>query len=385
MCLNALEIDPLRQWKGVWRWYDETMLDCCRPLEHIRKNGITLPEFDCLARCNGLATKFCRADMVAKETFLEDIKITCRSLTQYMVVSYSRQTLSQSGSGHFSPVGGYNEIENMVLILDVARFKYPSYWVSFDLLWEALFPIDSETKNPRGYVILSKSKKNGFPHAYSQLNVNVETWTFLRTNLEDLLPKNLASLNENSSLEDFCRVFLSAIPISFDSVVQNRAFLFTPCGSPNSATSPSSDEALTEYLNGLDNLLLKISETDLYALITKKSIQRRLLHSPQVSSESLNNQTDLSSNLRKSISDAMLPCNQVDDYSAFMTLFCYTYNQFMPFVRYLKCPLLQKVERLMDLDGLSSEIQGEIMLLLEQMKSMQSFQSSQCCQLNQQI
>ncbi len=194
--------------------------------------------------------------------------------------------------------------------------------------------------------------------------------------MEDLLPKKLASLNENCSLEDFCQVFLSSIPISFDSVVQNRAFLFTPCGSPNSSTSPSSDEALSEYLNGLDNLLTKISETELYALITKKSIQRRLLHSPQISSDSLNYHPEVSSNLRKSISDAMLPCNEVDDYSAFMSLFCYTYNQFMPFVRYLKSPLLKKVERLMNLDFLSSEIQVEIMLLLEQMKSMQGFNPS---------
>ena len=30
------------------------------------------------------------------------------------------------GDGHFSPLGGYNEDKDMVLILDTARFKYPS-------------------------------------------------------------------------------------------------------------------------------------------------------------------------------------------------------------------------------------------------------------------
>ena len=40
MTLNALAIDPKRTWKGVWRWFDETLLDCCKPLDEvIRMNG----------------------------------------------------------------------------------------------------------------------------------------------------------------------------------------------------------------------------------------------------------------------------------------------------------------------------------------------------------
>ena len=31
--LNALHVDPGRTWKGVWRWFDESKLDCCKPLE----------------------------------------------------------------------------------------------------------------------------------------------------------------------------------------------------------------------------------------------------------------------------------------------------------------------------------------------------------------
>ena len=30
------------------------MLDCCQPLEVVKKKGITLAEFSCLAKCNGL-------------------------------------------------------------------------------------------------------------------------------------------------------------------------------------------------------------------------------------------------------------------------------------------------------------------------------------------
>jgi glutathione gamma-glutamylcysteinyltransferase len=52
--LNALAVDPGRQWKGVWRWYTEEMLDCCSPLSKVKKTGTTFSEAVCLARCNGL-------------------------------------------------------------------------------------------------------------------------------------------------------------------------------------------------------------------------------------------------------------------------------------------------------------------------------------------
>ncbi len=44
MVLNALAIDPGRAWKGPWRWYSEEHLDCCRPLEDVAKDGITLTQ-----------------------------------------------------------------------------------------------------------------------------------------------------------------------------------------------------------------------------------------------------------------------------------------------------------------------------------------------------
>ena len=99
MSLNALEIDPLRQWKGVWRWYDENMLDCCRSLDDIRISGITLPEFACLARCNGLLVNVKRADQTTKQEFLESLKYSCRSPDEIMVVSYCRTTMGQTGDG----------------------------------------------------------------------------------------------------------------------------------------------------------------------------------------------------------------------------------------------------------------------------------------------
>ncbi|KAF9991395.1 hypothetical protein BGZ79_004564, partial [Entomortierella chlamydospora] len=53
------------------------------------------------------------------------------------------------------PIGGYVPKSGMVLVLDTARFKYPSYFVSVERLYKSLFPIDVETGTSRGYFLLS--------------------------------------------------------------------------------------------------------------------------------------------------------------------------------------------------------------------------------------
>ncbi|KNC99293.1 uncharacterized protein SPPG_05547 [Spizellomyces punctatus DAOM BR117] len=293
MVLNALEIDPGRQWKGVWRWYDESMLDCCRPLEDVMKNGITLPEFVCLARCNGLKAHLRRADKITKEQFLADLKQTSREPKEFLVVSYDRGTLQQTGTGHFSPVGGYNESEDMVLILDVARFKYPAYWVPFDLLWQSLQPCDTTTGKPRGYVILKRGKRSYVQSALSQLAVNRESWPRLSNILFQELPKRFATSPPESPAQ-FISVVVDAIPDEYDSVVENRMPLFVaPFAADDQVLTATADgtsvgqcdphqvgcenvqATLDAYVAGLDDLLHKLAETDLYRFVADSIASKR--------------------------------------------------------------------------------------------------------------
>lgn len=59
-----------------------------------------------------------------------------------MTLNHSRKKMGQTGSGHYSPIGGYNQNRDLALVLDVARFKYPSYWCPTTKLFEALSEID---------------------------------------------------------------------------------------------------------------------------------------------------------------------------------------------------------------------------------------------------
>lgn len=153
--LNALAIDPGpgRPWKGPWRWFAEEHLDCCRPLPEIQRTGLSIPQLACLARCNGARVEVRHAESAGIEAFRQAVHEAASTPGEpHLVVSYDRGTLGQTGSGHYSPVGGYHAGRDLVLILDVARFKYPPHWVPLDALFRALQPIDSETGRSRGFL-----------------------------------------------------------------------------------------------------------------------------------------------------------------------------------------------------------------------------------------
>lgn len=135
--LNALAVDPRRKWKGPWRWYDEYMLNCCIDLEEVKTTGITLKTFICLAKCQGVSVRGYYALECAIDQFRDAIRESCienddnsnanNDQSAFLVVSYNRGVLKQTGEGHFSPIAAYDPISDSVLILDTARFKYGAH------------------------------------------------------------------------------------------------------------------------------------------------------------------------------------------------------------------------------------------------------------------
>jgi glutathione gamma-glutamylcysteinyltransferase len=183
--LNTFAVDPRQQWKGPWRWYhDETSLNCCLDMDYVKQHGVTLKDFQCLAICQGVQTQvhyvqrldenetIDTAHRASLQDFRQAVRDVCCDdgtltsdnenfdstddlLSKLLVVSYSRQVLGQTGSGHFSPIAAYDAVTDSVLILDTARFKYGAHWIALPLLYEALRPVDSATGETRGYVMMT--------------------------------------------------------------------------------------------------------------------------------------------------------------------------------------------------------------------------------------
>ena len=155
--LNALGIDPRRRWKGAWRWFSEELLDCCKSLEEVRRSGITLDEAACLARCSGASATVHSGSEADSGAFRKDLlAATTASDGPVLIVNYSRSAVGQTGSGHFSPIGGFDAATDQVLVLDTARFKYPPHWMPVELMFTAMQEHDPDTGDARGWMLLGK-------------------------------------------------------------------------------------------------------------------------------------------------------------------------------------------------------------------------------------
>ncbi len=159
VALNSLQIDPGRIWKGPWRWYSEELLDCCLPLDEVKSKGVTMEELACLARCNGARANLVHADAASASELREAIvKATGSPLGPIMIAAYTRRALGQTGDGHFSPVAGFHRAGDLVLVLDVARFKYPPHWLPLPLLHEAMQATDPASGRARGWIMLERDQ-----------------------------------------------------------------------------------------------------------------------------------------------------------------------------------------------------------------------------------
>jgi glutathione gamma-glutamylcysteinyltransferase len=173
MVLNALNFDPKRVWKGSWRWVSEEMLQCetrslCgHSLEKVKNHGLGFLEFESLARCHGVNISSKQVTSMTEQVhgvrdfkefkyLIEEIS-SADQAKSFIVTNFSRKYLNQTGDGHYSPVAGCHRKRGLVLILDVARFKYPPYWVPMEDLWNSMAVKDASTGQSRGYFIISTS------------------------------------------------------------------------------------------------------------------------------------------------------------------------------------------------------------------------------------
>ncbi|XP_021763267.1 glutathione gamma-glutamylcysteinyltransferase 1-like isoform X2 [Chenopodium quinoa] len=194
---------------GPWRWFDDSMLDCCEPVEKIKANGITFSKVACLAHCNGAEVEAFHTNDSAIDNFRSYVISSSSSGNFHMIVSYNRTILKQTGSGHFSPIGGYHAGKDMVLILDVARFKYPPHWVPLTLLWDAMNTVDEATGFYRGFMLLSRPERAS--SILYTLSCRHDGWDITAMYLTKEVPQ-LVTSEEINSIQDILSVIFTSSP-----------------------------------------------------------------------------------------------------------------------------------------------------------------------------
>ena len=74
----------------------------------------------------------------------------------FVLVNYARRSLGQTGGGHISPLGAYDERSDSFLIMDVNPNRAPWVWVGSDDLIAAMRTFD--TVENRGYLLVSEAE-----------------------------------------------------------------------------------------------------------------------------------------------------------------------------------------------------------------------------------
>jgi hypothetical protein len=157
MVLNAASVvPPLDSQHAPYRYFTQRdfMDDAVKKIitpEEVQKKGITLIKLSQIIQAKGLAVQPFFANTLNLERFRKILKNAIAS-QEFVIVNYLRAELQEQGDGHFSPLAAYDERTDRFLLLDVARFKYPPYWVRTPDLWKAVCTRDEGAY--RGFLVI---------------------------------------------------------------------------------------------------------------------------------------------------------------------------------------------------------------------------------------
>lgn len=163
MVLNSLAVPaPAVAGYGPYRFWTQTnVFDApatsafVRP-ELVAREGMTLEQLQGLLSSHGLVAARHYGDQLSLEQFRRLLRRNLSQPGDRLLVNYDRKVVGQAGGGHISPLAAYDVRSDRVLILDVARYRYPSLWVPVADLWRAMRTIDTSSGRSRGLVTVSR-------------------------------------------------------------------------------------------------------------------------------------------------------------------------------------------------------------------------------------
>lgn len=163
MVLNSLAVPaPAAAGYGSYRFwtqqnvFESTSTRAVLVPELVARQGMTLEQLRALLASHGLQARAIHGDRLSQAQFRLLLRSNLSDPSDRLLVNYDRQALGQAGGGHISPVAAYHAATDRVLILDVARYRYPSVWVPLADLWQAIRSTDNSSGRSRGLVVVRR-------------------------------------------------------------------------------------------------------------------------------------------------------------------------------------------------------------------------------------
>lgn len=157
MVLNSLQVPaPLARGFGPYPyWTQDNIFQVGTggpAAASVLRRGMTLSQLAELLAGRGLAAEVIHADGLELEALRTLLRRSLADGEDRLLVNYDRREVGQSGGGHISPLAAYDDGSDRVLILDVARYRYPAAWVPLRQLWLAMRSPDPSSGHSRGLV-----------------------------------------------------------------------------------------------------------------------------------------------------------------------------------------------------------------------------------------
>ena len=163
MVLNSLAVPaPAVPGYGRYRfWTQENVFEVPAgrtvvSADVVRRQGMTLAELAALLSSHGVKAEAIHGDRLSLEQFRALLRTNLGQPGDRLLANYDRPSLGQAGGGHIAPLAAFHAPSDRVLILDVARYRYPSVWVPVADLWKAIRTLDSTSGRSRGLVTIRR-------------------------------------------------------------------------------------------------------------------------------------------------------------------------------------------------------------------------------------
>jgi hypothetical protein len=160
--LNSLDIKrPVPQRLYPWGLFTQDTIftpenQAVKPYPMVEHEGLILEQLTAFFNNLGVRAELHHADTIDEARLRQVVKDTLADPNKRLVINYTRKAIGQNGDGHISPVGAYDADTDRVLVLDVAKYKYPPVWMTVADLYRAINTIDSGSNKTRGIVVVSK-------------------------------------------------------------------------------------------------------------------------------------------------------------------------------------------------------------------------------------
>ena len=131
--------------------------------QRVARRGMTLAQLAGLLTLPGMSVQRWHGDQLTLPQLRGLLRQSLADPTDRLLVNYHRSAVGQQGGGHISPLAAYDERGDRVLLLDVARYRYPPVWVPIERLWQGMRMVDPDSGLSRGLVRLRWSAEGSTP------------------------------------------------------------------------------------------------------------------------------------------------------------------------------------------------------------------------------